>query len=433
MPTGVSTKSPVRRGRLHPLTSDVALAVGCLLFGALTLAVDFDLDLDSGQDLLDGGAGGWEGNRVELWSYGLVFLGCCALLARRRAPVAVLLTVAALRLVLTWGSGHELPLIAATVVALYTAARRSGREYTARSSGPEYTPGDGGRGRALVVAVAVGVVLAAGVAAIEREPFLPEFLGELTINLLPIAVADATRSRADRLQALIDGEAEKRVQAERLRIARDLHDVVAHGLSTIAVQSGVAAHLLDRDPSQAREALEAINTTGRQSLDELRSMVGVLRSTETAPLIPAPTDPNDLAAIVDGATAAGLTVSTKIDGSFPADAGESCIVATHRIVQEALANVARHAGPVPTDLRLAHYDDRVELSVRNHAGHRDPGRPGPGAGSQNGSGSGVGIVGMTERAESLGGSLQAGPTTDGGFEVAAVLPYRASLPSKSCE
>ena len=87
---------------------------------------------------------------------------------------------------------------------------------------------------------------------------------------VPIAVGDAARSRADRIRDLIDTEANSRVQAERIRIARDLHDVVAHGLSTIAIQSGVAAHLLDRDPDQAKEALEVINATGKRSLEELR-------------------------------------------------------------------------------------------------------------------------------------------------------------------
>ncbi len=332
-----------------------------------------------------------------------------ALVTRRRVALVVLAVVAVVQLILRWRMGNEGLFIAITALALYTVASTGER----RSS--------------LALALAIATGLAAGIAAIDRDPFALEFIGEWAINLVPIAVADAVRSRADRLQTMIDAEADKRVQAERLRIARDLHDVVAHGLSTIAVQSGVAAHLLDQNPDQAKEALEAINTTGRKSLDELRSMVGVLRSSETAALLPIPAEPDDLDAIIDGATNAGVMVSTEVDGAFPPDVGDSCIVAVHRILQEALTNVARHAGAVPTEVRLIHGQQQVELTVTNGPGGGQAGRNGSvrGGAAEGGTEgvSGVGIVGMTERAESLGGTLTAGPTTDGGYQVAAVLPY----------
>jgi signal transduction histidine kinase len=256
--------------------------------------------------------------------------------------------------------------------------------------------------------------MAIGSAALDADRFLPEFLGEVALLAVPIAIGDAARSRADRLSDLIDTEANNRVQAERIRIARDLHDVVAHGLSTITIQSGVAAHLLDQDPGQAREALELINATGKRSLEELRTMVGVLRSTDEAPLRPTPTDPNDLTDLLDGAAHAGITVTTETTGSFPPDVGDSCVVAMHRIIQEALTNVARHAGAAATTLNIDHAADHVEVRITNEGGT-----------ARNGAleSTGVGIIGMRERAESLGGTLTAEPTADGRFLVTAVLPY----------
>ena len=256
--------------------------------------------------------------------------------------------------------------------------------------------------------------MSATIAALDDDPFFVEFVGEAALMALPIAVGDAARSRAERLRNLIDAEATARVQAERLRIARDLHDVVAHGLSTIAVQSGVAAHLFERDPSQAKEALEIINTTGKQSLEELRAMVGVLRSTDDVPLQPTPLDPNDLSALLTRAAESGVEVTLSLDGMFPVDVADTTVLAAHRIIQEALTNLARHAGQVPATLQIRHHDDRVEVFVRNEPGKR------PTASVPS---TGVGIVGMIERAESLGGSLHAGPTGDGGYEVVATLPY----------
>jgi signal transduction histidine kinase len=292
--------------------------------------------------------------------------------------------------------GEELALNLAATVALYTVARHGSR-------------------KAGLVAASVGaVVVSLGSAVLGDEPFFVELLSELAQGFLPIAVGDAVRTRADRVRELIDAEADARVQAERLRIARDLHDVVAHGLSTIAVQSGVAAHLLDRDPEHARQALETINATGKTSLEELRVMVGVLRSSDDAPLRPTPTDPNDISELLTGAANAGITVTHTVEGRFPDDASDAAAVAFHRIVQEALTNVARHSGTASATLQVQHQDDLVELVVRNTGPRSTPTTSGS---------TGVGIVGMRERAESLGGSLHAAPTEDGGFQVVATIPY----------
>ncbi len=369
---------------------DALLAAGVVGSGFLALALDL-------------GEGGGEATPL---SYLVVGAAGVLLLRRRRWPLLVLGLVAVARVVVTIEAGNDNALLAGAALALFTVAR----------SGP--------RRRHLVVAGATAVALAVVTAALGDESFAPELLGELALLLLPVAVADAARSRADRVAARIEAEAEARVQAERLRIARDLHDVVAHGLSTIAVQSGVAAHLLDREPARAREALEIINRTGRDSLQELRAMVGVLRSTDEAPLRPTPSDPDDLGRLLDGAAAAGVPVTASIEGAFPPDVSDRCVVAVHRIIQEALTNVARHAGPVPTELRVRHGSDEVVLTVVNARGGGAAGRlPGGGA-TANVPSSGVGIVGMTERAESVGGTVTAEPSVDGGFAVTATVPYR---------
>ena len=153
-------------------------------------------------------------------------------------------------------------------------------------------------------------------------------------------------------------------------------------------------------------------------------MVGVLRSTDDdVPLRPTPSDPDDLSDLLAGAANAGLTVTTDIDGGFPPDVGDACVVAMHRIIQEALTNVARHAGSVPVELSIHHGADRVRVQIVNRPGTSSPRDSVPSTG--------VGVIGMTERAETLGGSLRAQATADGGFEVDATIPYhRPASPSE---
>lgn len=343
--------------------------------------------------LFDWGEGESDPNAL---SSTIAIVAATAVWFRRRNPIALLLTVAAAHLFLAWRTGNEVAVLPAQVVALYTVTRHADRKI------------------GLMVATVVGLVTAAGAGVFDADRFLPEFLGAAAVMAVPVATGDAARSRSDRIRDLVDTEANSRVQAERIRIARDLHDIVAHGLSTIAIQSGVAAHLLDRDPNQAKEALEIINATGKSSLEELRAMVGLLRSTDDAPLRPTPTDPNDLTDLLDGAANAGIIVTVDTSGSFPPDVGDSCVVAMHRIIQEALTNVARHAGAAVTSLRIDHEVDYVQVHIANEGG-TSPNIPLDSTG--------VGIIGMRERAESLGGTLTAEPAADGGFHVTAVLPY----------
>ncbi len=337
-----------------------------------------------------------DGPTPTVLSYLLALVGGFAVLARRERPLTALGVVVAARLTMSWTGGLESALVPAAMIVLFTVARSGDRRVSL--------------GVSSIVAICMTIV----VSVLDSDPFIFEFLGGSAQMLLPIAVGEAARSRADRIQDLIDTEAQSRVQAERMRIARDLHDVVAHGLSTIAIQSGVAAHLLAEDPKQAKEALDIINTTGKESLEELRTMVGVLRSDEEVPLRPTPADPNDLHDLIEGASNAGIAVTTDIEGTFPSDAGDSCVVAVHRIIQEALTNVARHAGAAPTHIGLRHGTHNVELTVVNKAGDTSTAVV---------ASTGVGIIGMKERAETLGGSLTASPEPSGGFAVRATIPY----------
>lgn len=336
---------------------------------------------------------------LSLIDIGLLALGCVVLLWRWSQPLFVLVVVSVARFIAIPVTGTELALVVPVAFALYSAARL--------------------RPRRIVVPAALTIALATTSLILtfdEDESFAPEFIAEVATVLLPVAYADAVRSREERLAAAIEAETEARVQAERLRIARDLHDGVAHTLSVIAVQSGVAAHHLrdapDDDP--VRLALGRINTTGKRSLEDLRALLGVLRSTDDAPLRPTPDDPDDFGELVEVANAAGVTLTITTSGIFPPGVHDSTVVAIHRIAHEAITNVARHAGPVPATLELAHGDDAATLRVVNTTSERTtPTSPS----------TGVGVIGMRERAEALGGTLGTQALLGGGFEVLATIPY----------
>ena len=215
---------------------------------------------------------------------------------------------------------------------------------------------------------------------------------------------------------MIETEAAARVQAERLRIARDLHDVAAHGLSTIAIQSGVAARLIDRDIDQARTALQVINDASKRSLEDLRAMVGVLRSSDEVALRPTPRDVDDFSGLIEDAGRNGVSVTIEVEGSFPDDVPDAPVVALHRVLEEAIANVSRHAAPFPHKSRIRHSPQQVEVMIQNEitaTSRRNPSAPS----------TGVGIIGMVERVETIGGTLSAQPNAEGGFVVIAAIPY----------
>jgi signal transduction histidine kinase len=297
-------------------------------------------------------------------------------------------------------------------------------------------------------------------------------LGALTIFALGAVWGDRKKVRdayEEQLELRAAEKERERIEAarravgeERLRIARELHDVVAHALSVVAVQSGVGAHVIDNRPDEAKRILETISHTSRDSLDEMRRLLGVLRAAPTGPdgdhaggdllgggrlggdqlgvdqlggdTAPAP----GLAALdglVERVTAAGVPIETHVEG-VGAALPTGVDLAAYRIVQEALTNVLKHAGRAKAHVVVRHLPGAVQVEVvddgRGAASHaRAPNASGDDAGSgsvngpANGSvnGSGHGLVGMRERAALYGGALEAGPRPGGGFRVATTLRY----------
>jgi signal transduction histidine kinase len=211
--------------------------------------------------------------------------------------------------------------------------------------------------------------------------------------------------RADRLQR----EHESAVAEERARIARELHDVIAHSVSVMTVQAGAARLLLDGDPERARDSLLSLENTGRQALADMRRLLGILRSDhERAALRPQP-GIGDVPALVDQMRAAGLRADLSIEGE-PKPLAPGVDLTAYRIVQEALTNALKHAAPAPARVAVRYARDTLAVEVVNDGPLRGNGRPGHG------------LVGMRERVGLYGGTLTAGPTDEGGFRVHAELP-----------
>ncbi len=200
----------------------------------------------------------------------------------------------------------------------------------------------------------------------------------------------------------------RRADEERLRIARELHDVLAHSISVINVQAGVGLALLDSDPEQARTALTTIKAKSKEALGEVRQVLDTLRAPEP-PAHPAP-GLDRLPELVEQAASAGLTVT--VEGEPPPRLSPGADLAAFRIVQEALTNVVRHSGSREARVHIEHGDGRLRLTVDDD---------GPATGADAG-GTGNGLAGMRERAAALGGTIEAGTRPDGGFRVLAVLP-----------
>jgi signal transduction histidine kinase len=211
-------------------------------------------------------------------------------------------------------------------------------------------------------------------------------------------------------------EARRRAGEERLRIARELHDVLGHNISLISVQAGVALHLMDQQPEQARIALSVIKDASKDTLRELRSVLDVLRQVnEEPPRSPSPSLTN-LSDLISRASEAGLEVHIEVTGDLNR-LPTSVDLAAFRIVQEALTNVMRHSGQAWSSIHVICNEQeltlRIDNEVTSHASH-------------DGIGHGQGILGMQERATALGGMLEAGHRPDGKFRVFARLPFDAN-------
>ncbi|WP_433444447.1 sensor histidine kinase [Nonomuraea sp. CA-141351] len=351
----------------------------------------------------------WHGRMQHLTAHGIALAAvvCGALVLRRRWPRAVLAVTVAGFVTYDMIDGRRAPLDLAMAIAVYTVASRC----------PRRTAWVYGELVALLVIV-VRVVFG-GTAWLAPDVLAPiAFVGMAT------AAGDALRSRrayvaaveerARRAEETREEEAERRVMEERLRIARELHDVLAHHIALINVQAQVAEHVLATEPEQARTALGHVRHAGKEALEELRTTVGLLRRpgsrdellTEPAPGL------DRLPELVDSFTAAGLKLGWMVYGD-PRPLPAPVDLAAFRIAQEALTNVSKHAPRATATVRISYTSDEVIVDVADDgAGH-------PGGSS---SGTGHGLIGMRERALSVDGTFLAGPVAGGGFRVHAVLP-----------
>jgi signal transduction histidine kinase len=238
--------------------------------------------------------------------------------------------------------------------------------------------------------------------------------------LLAIAAGDMLRSRRVSAQRLVENAEQatlRRVGEERLRIAREIHDVVAHAMTAINVQAGVAAHLLERDPGQAYDALRHIKHTSGAALADLRSTLDVLRDPSAAAPLGPPAGLGDIAELTGGLRSAGVDVALRIDGA--ADVPAAVQSAAYRIVQEALTNVARHAAATTATVTVRRVPGAIAVDVV------DDGTGAPAAAGVPALGNGV--RGMRERAAALGGTLKVGPEDGAGWRVHAWLPISAPV------
>ena len=340
---------------------------------------------------------------LDLLAYLLLAVGPVALLWRRRSPAVVLAVVMASN-VLYFGLGYPYgPAWLALIVAFWTAVTGGARRVAWATA---------------VVGLAAYFTLAALLDRVgpATAATIAAHLGWLLLVLSVSEIALAARQRRQAAERTRAEEARRRAGEERMRIARELHDVLAHNISLINVQAGVALHLMDEQPGQSRTALVAIKQASNDALGELRSVLDVLRQGDEAPPRAPASGLAQLDSLVAGAGATGLEVRTRVEGlPRPLPAGTD--LAAFRIVQESLTNVTRHAGPASATVLVRYGPD--DLTVRVD----DDGR-GPAAAT--GPGNGNGIRGMRERVAALGGELTTGPRPGGGFRVQARLPIDES-------
>jgi signal transduction histidine kinase len=338
---------------------------------------------------------------LDWLGYALLIAGPVALLARRRFPLAVF--TVALGALVAYASARypDGPVFLSALAALFFAARVRWRAVLWLLAGTGY---------------AVYVVLA--------QPMLPRAASTAAWVLVALTLAEFGRTRRERFREMAQAQAEReraraeqsrrQTSEERLDIARELHDVLGHHLSLINVRAGVALHLLDNRPEEARAALTAIKAASSEALGEVRSVLGALRrQEEAAPRSPAP-GLADLDALIAEAASGGLEVRLRSDGTARPVPGE-VDRAGYRIVQEALTNVRRHAGPhASATVTLSYRPDALGIRVDDSgAGLTDAADPAV---------DGDGIAGMRARTAALGGTLDAGPRPGGGFRIDALLP-----------
>lgn len=332
--------------------------------------------------------GGFHFTPPTIWQMAVTLAASAALVLRYRHPVAVAWATIVLGAALPVFAPHTVIIDTPSIVALYTLTRLADR----RTS--------------WTAAAAAIVLLTASSVIWPPDSFNVRIVLPANYVIIAVALGESARSRRALLQ-----EAQHRArEAERIRIAQDLHDVVAHHITLVNAQAGVAHHLLDQHPDQARQALAEIKQTSRAALDELRATVGLLRHNDSPQSRQPAPGLDQLGPLADSFRAAGYTVDLTRHGT-PRPLTGTVDLAAYRIVQEALTNASKHGIERRVDIALTYTDDALEIVAVNPAfpGHRGPG-------------TGHGLIGMRERAESAGGRCTAGMRPDGWYEVRAALP-----------
>jgi signal transduction histidine kinase len=344
---------------------------------------------------------------------------------RRRFPAAVLAAEAALAATLvlmraTLGGSFVAVLCACYGAAVY-GTRRLAIGLAAGALAAVLLlgiPQSFGLGGGVIHAVPVPTIVAAAGAALFGLLIRNQFSGR---NAQLAVMAE----RAEWATAQREQEARRATLAERLRIARELHDIVAHHVSVIVIQAQGAQRVAEREPDRARQAMADVEQTARTALEEMRRMLGLLRSPddgEAAGSLDVTHGIPDIAALADRMTEAGVAITVRTTGE-PFGVPEDVGLTVYRIAQEALTNVLKHAGPARAEVHL-HYDEQLEITItddgRGAAAVLTGAEP-PGAGR--------GTTGMRERVAMLGGTFSAGPQPGGGFRVRAVIPRPGTLPA----
>ncbi|HEX4701538.1 MAG TPA: histidine kinase [Pseudonocardiaceae bacterium] len=387
---------PRRRWRLPPPVGDVLAAMlttATTVYGSIGESYPFNP-----ADRVPNG-------HVAPWpAFLLVAAASVVLLWRRRYPLRVLAASVAgvgVYSLLGYVNGAALlaPLLALYAVSVALPARRAWQAAAATFvvlaattvvDNPLGTFG----GSIVLLPALVAIALLAGFAVSNRRAYVA-----------------ALAARAEEAERTREEEARRRVDAERLRIARELHDVVAHTMATINVQAGVAAHVIPGLPAPADEALRAIKDASKRGLRELRAILAVLRQVDEAEPIEPAAGLAALDVLVSTATAAGLPTQVCVSGvERPLPAAVD--LAAYRIIQESLTNAIRYAAPATATIRLDFAPDHLDIEVT------DTGQGTAGSGD----GGGHGLIGMRERAATLGGTMRAEPRAQGGFQVLACLP-----------
>jgi signal transduction histidine kinase len=383
----------VGRGAVTPVVADAILGV-CVAVGLLAAAV------------AEVGPGAMVSARlVDAGAVALAATIAASVAVRRRYPVAALVVLNAVCMVWFSGAYPGRLIVLAPLIGCYTLAAERGWRWGLAGAVPT----------ALIGIVAIRVVLGdtetAGVVPIAVLLAATAGSAGAAVGYYR-AVLAATRAQLIRETRSREERARRLAVEERLRIARELHDVFGHAMATISVQAGVGLHVLEQRPGQAREALAAIKKICDEGLTDVKTILGILRA--DAPAGEEPRAPRGglgrLTDLFDTAEAGGLRVELHVEGD-PRPLPAPIDLAAYRIIQEALTNVLRHAGARTVRLTLQHAPSRLLVRIRDD---------GPIAGAD--TTSGYGIEGMRERARALSGELTAAPHPEGGFEVCAELP-----------